>query len=101
MAISCGHCGSSMPDTSEFCPSCGRPVREGNFFAAEEPEAGQQEAPQARVLPPVEWDDRVTGALAYLTFIPAVAFLFLKQYQRRTFVRFHAFQSVFFWGAVR
>jgi uncharacterized membrane protein len=28
-----------------------------------------------------------------------VAFLFLKQYQRRTFVRYHAFQSVFFWGA--
>ena len=99
MPISCGYCGSSMPDTSEFCPSCGRPVREGNFFAPGEADAEHPEAPPAKVLPPVEWDDRVTGAVAYLTFIPAVAFLFLKQYQRRTFVRYHAFQSVFFWGA--
>jgi uncharacterized membrane protein len=27
-------------------------------------------------------------------------FLFVKQFQRRKFVRFHAFQTVFFWAVV-
>jgi uncharacterized membrane protein len=95
-----------MPDVAEFCPACGRPVREGSFFAPEEAGAGPAAPnstpaqPPAVLQPPVEWADRVSGALAYLTFIPAVAFLFMKQYRRRKFVRFHAFQSVFFWALV-
>ena len=94
-----------MPDVAEFCPSCGRPVREGNFFAPNEP-AGNSEKeelgnqPPASAGPPVEWSDRWVGALAYLTFIPAVVFLLVKQFQGRKFVRFHAFQSVFFWALV-
>jgi uncharacterized membrane protein len=72
MPITCGYCGASMPDISEFCPLCGRPVREGNVFAPDRAPAGQE----------------------------AVAFIFLKQFQERRFVRFHAFQSVFFWAAV-
>lgn len=106
MPISCGYCGSSMPDVAEFCPSCGRPVREGNFFAPDEPIAGSSasDEPVAEAAvptgPPVDWNDRWVGALAYLTFIPAVVFLFVKQFQRRKFVRFHAFQSVFFWALV-
>ena len=101
MPISCGYCGATMPDIAEFCPSCGRPVREGNFFSPEEePGASQPTAEPAKVMPPVEWNDRWVGALAYVTFLPAVVFLFLGQFQRRKFVRFHAFQSVFFWGLV-
>jgi uncharacterized membrane protein len=97
-----------MPEISEFCPACGRPVREGTFFApepkpqTEEPadESTHDDEPSAAVLPPVAWNDRVVGACAYLTFVPAVVFLFLKQYHERKFVRFHAFQSIFFWAAV-
>jgi uncharacterized membrane protein len=95
-----------MPDVAEFCPSCGRPVREGNFFAPNEPAAGNTgreelvNQPPAPAGPPVEWSDRWVGALAYFTFIPAVVFLFVKQFQGRKFVRFHAFQSVFFWALV-
>lgn len=108
MSITCGYCGASMPDVSEFCPLCGRPVREGNFFAPQRAPASQEAAPQEDVpedavqalIPSVAWGDRVAGALAYLTFIPALALIFLKQYQQRKFVRFHAFQSVFFWGMV-
>jgi len=86
-----------MPDIAEFCPSCGRPVREGNFFSPEEePGASQPAAEPAKVMPPVEWNDRWVGALAYVTFLPAVVFLFLGQFQRRKFVRFHAFQMIFF-----
>jgi uncharacterized membrane protein len=106
MPISCGYCGASMPEISEFCPRCGRPVREGTSFAPDPEElvkAAEQQEPVEEirpVIPPVAMGDRYVGALAYLTFIPAVVFLFLKQYQQRKFVRFHAFQSVFFWGVV-
>jgi uncharacterized membrane protein len=91
-----------MPDISEFCPSCGRAVREENFDESEE-SGVEEEAPEtqsAPALPPVDWNDRWIGALAYLTFFPALVFLFLKQFQQRKFVRFHAFQSILFWAAV-
>lgn len=98
-----------MPDISEFCPRCGRPVREGTSFAPDpeklvqaerEEEIEEVEEEAQPVLPAVAQSDRFVGALAYLTFIPALAFIFLKQFQQRKFVRFHAFQSVFFWGLV-
>lgn len=49
---------------------------------------------------PVTMNDRLLGAVAYLTFLPAVSFLFLTQYKRRHFIRFHARQSIFFWVLV-
>ena len=106
MSISCGYCGAEMPDISEFCPRCGRPVREGTSFAPDPEELMEAESTEEveeqkrRDLRPVEPSDRYVGALAYLTFIPALVFIFLKQFQERKFVRFHAFQSVFFWGVV-
>ena len=95
-----------MPDISEFCPRCGRAVREGTSFAPKPEElvqavrAEELEERRQRDLPPVAPADRYVGALAYLTFIPALVFIFLRQFQQRKFVRFHAFQSVFFWGLV-
>ena len=38
--------------------------------------------------------DNAAGAIAYLTIIPAIIFLVLEPYNRRPFVRFHAFQSL-------
>jgi len=89
-----------MPDIAEYCPACGRPVREGNVFAPEEPRVYEAPAEPAQLTVSVDWNDRWAGALAYLTFIPAVVFIFLKQFERRRFVRFHAVQSIFFWGLV-
>jgi len=40
--------------------------------------------------------DNVAGALAYVTIIPAILFLVLEPYNRKRFIRFHAFQSIFF-----
>ena len=69
--------------------------------AAQQEELAQEfEEQPRRDLPPLEPGDRYVGALAYFTFIPALVFLFLRQFQQRKFVRFHAFQSVFFWGLV-
>ena len=39
--------------------------------------------------------DTTAGALAYVTFIPAIIFLVLPPYSTSPFVRFHAWQSIF------
>jgi uncharacterized membrane protein len=43
--------------------------------------------------------DNVAGMLAYITVIPALVLLFLEPYKQRRFIRFHAFQSLFFYVA--
>ena len=44
--------------------------------------------------------ENVAGALAYLTFIPALIFLWIMPFKRNHFVRFHSLQSIFFAIAV-
>jgi uncharacterized membrane protein len=39
--------------------------------------------------------DNTAGALAYITFIPAIIFLLVEPYNRNSFIRFHAWQSIF------
>lgn len=39
--------------------------------------------------------DNAAGALAYVTIIPAIIFLLVEPYNRNSFVRFHAWQSIF------
>jgi len=67
-----------MPDAAAFCPGCGRrmivaPAAVGTTGLLKE---------------------NVAGALAYVTFIPAVIFLCVKTFNRNQFVRFHSFQSI-------
>jgi uncharacterized membrane protein len=38
--------------------------------------------------------DSAAGAIAYLTFIPAVIFLILDPYKNKPFVKFHSIQSI-------
>lgn len=49
-------------------------------------------------LPPASsgLSDNAAGALAYVTIIPAIVFLMLEPYNRSSYVRFHAWQSIFF-----
>jgi uncharacterized membrane protein len=80
---SCPHCAAQMPETAAFCPSCGRPVqtetRAGGTVGA--------------------FPETIAGALAYLTFIPAIVFLVLEPYSKNRFVRFHSVQCLLLWGA--
>ena len=39
--------------------------------------------------------DNGAGAIAYITFIPAIAFLAMPPYNKSSYVRFHAWQSIF------
>ena len=40
--------------------------------------------------------DNTAGMVAYITIIPAIIFLVMEPYNKRPFVRFHAFQNIFF-----
>jgi uncharacterized membrane protein len=73
----CPNCGSQTPAGASACPNCagGNPAP-GNTTAA----AGL--------------DDNIAGMLCYL-FIPAILFLVLEPYNKRRFIRFHAFQCIF------
>ena len=43
--------------------------------------------------------ESVAGALAYITFIPAIVFLLLDPYKKNRFVRFHSLQCILLWVA--
>jgi uncharacterized membrane protein len=43
--------------------------------------------------------DNAAGGLAYITIIPAIVFLILAPFKKSSYVRFHAWQSIFFYVA--
>ncbi len=51
-------------------------------------------APPPAVVSDSGLSDNAAGALAYITIIPAILFLVLEPYNKRPFVRFHAFQCL-------
>ncbi len=87
MARFCTSCGSSMDDSSAFCPKCGKP-------AAGAGPAGTAPAPAAYAPAASGLTDNVAGALAYVTIIPAIVFLVVAPYNRNRFIRFHSFQCL-------
>jgi uncharacterized membrane protein len=47
---------------------------------------------------PIAAGDRALAALAYFSFVPALALLLLPALRTHRFLRFHAWQSVLIWG---
>lgn len=43
--------------------------------------------------------DNAAGGLAYVTIVPAIAFLVVEPFKKNSFVRFHAWQSIFLFVA--
>lgn len=78
---SCPDCAAQMPDSAGFCPGCGRSMQ-------------SQLAPDQKV---GTLRENLQGALAYLTFIPALVFLLVDRHRRSPFVRFHSVQCLLFW----
>lgn len=77
----CQSCGAAFADGATFCPNCsGRP-------------------PAANAPPVVNagLQANTAGALAYLAgLVTGILFLVIDPYKSDRFVRFHAFQSIFF-----
>jgi uncharacterized membrane protein len=75
-----------------FCSSCGAQIADGATICAAC--SGRVATVPAVAAPGLA--DNVAGMLAYFTIIPAVIFLVLEPYNKSRFVRFHAWQSIFF-----
>jgi uncharacterized membrane protein len=120
MAKFCTQCGAQVEDTAKFCKKCGAKLaptqptehssptvnyqtpnyqQPSNFGAGFEPGAGRPpyQPPYQPPAPHVDLKPNVAGMLCYpLSFITGVLFLVLTPYNRDRFVRFHAWQSIFF-----
>jgi uncharacterized membrane protein len=75
-----------------FCNTCGTQIADGmTTCAACAGRAGATPSAAASGM-----TDNVAGMLAYVTIIPAIIFLVVEPYNKSRFVRFHAWQSIFF-----
>ena len=90
----CAKCGGALAEGVTFCGGCGAPV---------EAAAGGAPGPAPTAAPAAAsgaMASNVAGLLAYvLGFITGIIFLVLEPYNKDKFIRFHAFQSIFFSGA--
>jgi len=84
LPLACPDCAARMPETAGFCPGCGRSMQ-----------AAQRAQGRVGI-----FHENIAGALAYFPFIPATVFLFVAPYNKNRFVRFHALQSLLFFGII-
>lgn len=80
----CNTCGTQIPDGTTTCAACAGRIPAGTA------------APAATASTAQGMTDNVAGMLAYFTIIPAIIFLVMEPYNRNRFIRFHAFQCLFF-----
>jgi len=71
---------------------CGAQIADGTTTCA----ACLSKAPAASSGSGAGMADNVAGMLAYITIIPAIIFLVMEPYNKNRFIRFHAFQCLFF-----
>ncbi|HTZ56970.1 MAG TPA: zinc-ribbon domain-containing protein [Acidobacteriaceae bacterium] len=101
----CQTCGTSLPDGSQTCPACG--ATQGVPASGAAPGAAPGYTPTPQPPPPPMYapapatgtglTPNVAGALAYLVgAITGILFLVIDPFKSDRFVRFHAFQSIFF-----
>lgn len=77
----CNMCGAQIADGATTCPACAG--RAATVPASSTASTGGMA-------------DNVAGMLAYVTIIPAIIFLVVEPFNKNRFVRFHAFQCLFF-----
>lgn len=110
--MQCPACSTDNPAGAAYCQKCGTALAAEPMdapAAGYAPVGGYTQVPQSGSTMPGQampaagpayattaggLSDSAAGAIAYLTFIPAVIFLVMEPYSRRPFVRFHAFQCI-------
>jgi len=78
----CPSCKTETGSDSQFCPHCGANTTTGVAAAVGAQQGGLSET--------------AAGVVAYITIVPAIIFLVMEPYNRSSFIRFHAWQSIFF-----
>jgi len=93
----CAKCGAQLNAGSGFCGACGAAVS-GQSVTTTSGGAASAPAPAgAQAAASTGMTNNVAGALSYLVgFITGIVFLVIEPYNKNRFVRFHAFQSIFF-----
>ena len=93
---SCQSCGTALATDTCFCQSCGSPTEiKVSARAVEGSADGAVMSPPGKTEPKM-MDTNVVAALTYLAgFLTGIIFLPLDPYKSNSFVRFHAFQSIF------
>ena len=81
-------CGADINPGATSCAKCGQAVSVGGG-AAVAPAPVSSSSAQGGL------SDNAAGAIAYITIIPAILFLVMEPYNKKPFVRFHAFQCLF------
>jgi uncharacterized membrane protein len=90
----CPNCGVSITEGAAFCAACGSSTRPGAAPVANVSVSG---GPAGTAAISTGLQSNVAGLLTYiLGIVSAIVFLVLDQYKNDRFVRFHAFQSLFF-----
>jgi len=93
---SCQSCGTALATDTCFCQSCGSPTEiKVSPRAVEGSADGAVMSPPGKTEPKM-MDTNVVAALTYLAgFLTGIILLPLDPYKSNSFVRFHAFQSIF------
>lgn len=95
----CLSCGAVLAADTRFCQSCGSPteLRPDVAAATVESSAAVAVMPPPRETGSKTMDTNIVAALTYLAgFVTGIVFLVLDPYKSNSFIRFHAFQSIFF-----
>lgn len=95
----CQSCGAALAVDTRFCQFCGSATQLGAdvSVSAVESSAAVAVTPLSGETGSTTIDTNVVGALTYLAgFVTGILFLVLDPYKSNSFVRFHAFQSIFF-----
>ena len=97
----CQTCGASLPDGSPACTACGASqgvaASSAGAYRARSPAQSQLPAALPQPVAGAGLTPNVAGALAYLLgLITGILFLVIDPFKTDRFVRFHAFQSIFF-----
>src|SRR5436190_1661131 len=91
----CTSCGAE--GQGKFCAKCGAPMGSATTATASEPPP----RPAASVAQAAGLEENVVAAVCYLGFVlTGILFLVIEPYNHNPTIRFHAFQSIFFWLAV-
>lgn len=95
----CSKCGAQLAAGSGFCGACGAAVA-GQSVAQSSGAAGTAAAPAQPAAASPGMTNNLAGALCYIAgIVTGIVFLVLEPYNKNRFVRFHAFQAIFFWIA--